>query len=292
MTTNARMRAFVALADTGSVRAAAARMVVTESTVSAAVRALAEEVGVPLVERDGRGVRLTRAGHRYAGYARQVLGLLAEASAAARGEADPERGRVRIGAVTTAGEHLLPGILASFRAHHPGVALGADVAPSAAVWPMLAHHEVDVVVAGRPPPGSGSRVRAIRDNTLTVVGAPSLVAGFDPATATWLLREHGSGIRATWSTLVDDLQIDPPHLIMGSHGATVEAARAGLGATLVSREGVRALLAQGALAELPVPGTPLSRPWHVVTHTDPTASTELLIGHLLSDDKLGWTPAP
>ncbi|MDN5917550.1 MAG: LysR family transcriptional regulator, partial [Pseudonocardia sp.] len=218
MTTTARMRAFVALADTGSVRGAAAKMVVTESTVSAAVRALAEEVGVPLVERDGRGVRLTRAGHRYAGYARRILGLHAEASVAARGEADPERGRVRLGAVTTAGEHLLPGILASFRARYPGVALGADVAPSAAVWPMLDHHEVDVVVAGRPPPGSAARVRAMRENALTVVGSPELEPGFDPATATWLLREHGSGTRATLSTLLDDLQIDPPSSSAGTRG--------------------------------------------------------------------------
>ena len=292
MTTTARMRAFVALAETGSVRAAAARMVVTESTVSAAVRALAEAGGVPLVERDGRGVRLTRAGHRYAGYARRILGLHAEAAVAARGEADPESGRVRVGAVTTAGEHLLPGILVSFRARYPGVALGADVAPSAAVWSMLENHEVDVVVAGRPPPGSAASVRAVRENTLAVVGAPGLAAGFDPASTTWLLREHGSGIRATLSILLDGLQIDPPRLIMGSHGATIAAARAGLGATLVSREGVRALLTDGALVELPVPGTPLSRPWHVVTHPDATASTGLLVRHLLADETLGWVPPP
>lgn len=292
MTTTARMRAFVALADTGSVRGAAAKLVVTESTVSAAVRALAEEVGAPLVERDGRGVRLTGAGLRYAGYARRILGLHTEASVAARGEADPERGRVRLGAVTTAGEHLLPGILVSFRARYPGVELGADVAPSAAVWPMLANHEVDVVVAGRPPPGSAACVRAVRENILTVVGAPDLAPGFDPATATWLLREHGSGIRATLATLLDDLQVDPPRLIMGSHGATVAAARAGLGATLVSREGVRTLLTDGTLVELPVSGTPLSRPWHVVTHPDATASTALLVRHLLADATLGWISPP
>ena len=154
MTTSARMRAFVTLADHGSVRGAAAHLVVTESTVSAAVRALAEEIGVPLLERDGRGVRLTPAGRRYADYARRVLGLLDEATAAARGEADPEHGHVRLAAVTTAGEHLLPDLLAAFRARHPAVELGVDVAPSTRVWAMLGHHEVDVVVAGRPPAGS------------------------------------------------------------------------------------------------------------------------------------------
>ncbi|HSK61760.1 MAG TPA: LysR family transcriptional regulator [Actinomycetospora sp.] len=291
MTTTARLRAFVALADHGSVRGAAAALVVTESTVSAAVRALGEEVGVALLERDGRGVRLTPAGTRYAGYARRILGLLDEAGAAARGEADPERGHVRLGAVTTAGEHLLPALLASFRARHPDVTLGVDVAPSAAVWPMLRHHEVDVVVAGSPPGDLGARVRAVRDNVLTVVGAPDVAAGFDPASATWLLREAGSGIRATSTALFEDLPGIPPQLVLGSHGATIAAARAGLGVTLVAREGVARLLADGTLVELPVPGVPVSRPWHVVTHPDATASTELLVRHLLDDADLGWRRA-
>ena len=62
MTTTARLQALVAVADTGSVRAAAGRLVVTESAVSAAVAALTREVGAPLVEREGRGLRLTSAG--------------------------------------------------------------------------------------------------------------------------------------------------------------------------------------------------------------------------------------
>lgn len=287
MTTTARLRAFVALAEQGSVRGAAARLVVTESTVSAAVRALADEVGVALVERDGRGVRLTPAGQRYAGYARRVLGLLEEGTAAARGEADPEHGRIRLAAVTTAGEHLLPELLAGFRERHPGVVLEVDVAPSDRVWPMLAHHEVDVVVAGRPPataaaPGTAGPppVRAVRDNTLVVVAGPG--TGVDPARATWLLREPGSGTRATQEALLGDLGVDPPRLLLGSHGATVAAARAGLGITLVSREAVRRLLAAGELVELDVPGTPLQRPWHLVTHPDATASTGLLLAHVLA----------
>ena len=198
---------------------------------------------------------------------------------------------MRLGAVTTAGEHLLPALLASFRARQPDVTLGVEVAPSAVVWPMLRHHEVDVVVAGSPPGDLPARVRAVRDNTLTVVGAPGEADGFDPAAATWLLREHGSGIRTTLTDLLEDLPGATSQLIMGSHGATIAAARAGLGVTLVAREGVARLLAEGALVELPMAGVPISRPWHVVTHPDATASTELLVGHLLADEALGWRRA-
>ena len=102
MTTTGRLRAYVAVTDTGSVRAAAARLMVTESAVSAALAALTREVGVLLLERHGRGLRLTEPGRIYAGYARAILGLQEEGLAAARGDADPEHARVRVAAVTTA----------------------------------------------------------------------------------------------------------------------------------------------------------------------------------------------
>ena len=303
MTTNARLRALVELADTGSVRAAAQRLVVTEASVSGAISALASEVCVPLLDRDGRGVRLTAAGHRYVGYARRILGLHEEALAAARGEADPARGTLRLAAVTTAGEHLLPTLLASFRAEYPAVVLSLEVAPRQAVWPKLANHEVDLVVAGRPPSAGPARVRAVRPNSLVVVGPPSAApafdpsavdpavsesAVFDPAAATWLLREPESGIRATTTALLSALEITPPRLTLGSHGAVVAAAVAGLGVTLVSRPAVRAHLESGALVELAVPGTPLQRPWHVVSQPAPTATTELFVRHLLAHRELGW----
>jgi DNA-binding transcriptional LysR family regulator len=150
MATTARLRAFVALADAGSVRLAAQRLLISESAVSAAVTALTREVGVPLVERSGRSVCLTRSGQTYADYARAILGLQDEALTAARGDIDPERGRARIASVTTAGEHVLPAVLARFRERHPGVALGLEVGTSERVWALLANHECDLGIAGRP----------------------------------------------------------------------------------------------------------------------------------------------
>lgn len=294
MTTNARLRALVELADAGSVRAAAARLVVTESAVSSAVSALSAEIGIALVERQGRGVRLTPAGARYVDYARRILNLHAEGVLAARGEADPELGSVRLAAVTTAGELLIPALLASFRAKHPGVVLRLEVAPRDRVWPLLARHEVDLVVAGRPPlDATGMCVRAVSLNTLVVVGpGGTRAAAPDPAEVTWLLREPESGTRATCLSLLDRLDLAPPLMTLGSHGAVVAAAVAGLGVTLLSRQAVRAELESGALVEVPVPGTPLDRPWHAVTQPDPTASTRLLIEHLTADRTPGWRPAP
>ena len=292
MTTNARLRALVELADTGSVRGAAERLVVTESAISSALGSLSAEVGVPLVDRHGRGVRLTPAGQRYVGYARKILGLHLEAILAARGEVDPDHGAIRLAAVTTAGELLLPALLASFTAKYPGVDCKLEVASRTAIWPLLASHEADVVVAGRPPSDLEQvQVRAVSPNTLVVVAPRDYADGFDPAQATWLLRESGSGTRATTSALLEELEITPRQMVLGSHGAVVAAAVAGLGVTLVSRQAVQRELDSGALIELDVPGTPLNRPWHIVTQSPCTGSTELLIGHLLAHRELGWQSA-
>ncbi|WP_301150128.1 LysR family transcriptional regulator [Mycobacterium simiae] len=290
MTTNARLRALVEVADTGSVRGAAERLVVTESSISSALRALSSDIGIALVDRHGRGVRLTPAGLRYVEYARRILGLHDEAILAARGEADPETGSIRLAAVTSAGELLIPAALASFREQYPRVVLHVDVAARGALWPMLSRHEVDLVFAGRPPEELRTkvRVRATSPNTLIVVGRPDLADGFAPATATWLLREQGSGTRSTLMTLLEELDVAPPQLVLGSHGAVVSAAVAGLGVTLVSRQAVQRELDAGALVELPVPGTPINRPWHVVSQRTPPMATELLIGHLVSHPELGW----
>lgn len=281
VTTNARLRVIVQLADCGSVHAAAAALSVSESAVSAAVSALSRDLDVPLLAKDGRGIRLTSAGERYVGYARQILGMHAEAVAAARSEDDPERGLVRLAAVTTAGEHVLPDLLVSFRDRHPGVGLHLEVQARDAVWPMLVNHEVDLAVAGRPTGDLPVRVRAESPNTLVVVGAPPSAVDFAPHRATWLMREPGSGTRATCLVLLAALDASPPQLTLGSHGAAVAAAVAGLGVTLASEQAVAPHVRAGRLVTLPVPGTPLERPWRLVTGSSPTPTAELLVAHVL-----------
>ena len=287
MTTVARLRALVTVADTGSVRQAARRLTVTESAVSSALSALAREVRVPLVERDGRGLRLPVAGHAYSRYARAILGLHEEGLAAARADRDPERGRVRVAAVSTAGEYLLPAMLASFLACHPAVDIGLEVGSSERQWSLFSAHEADLVIGGRPPRHVGDAViRASRPNLLVVVAAPVVAAEFDASRTRWLQREAGSGTRVTGEALLASLDADPPRLTLGSGGAVVACAAAGLGATLVSRDAVTRQLDDGALVEVAVPGTPLRRPWHAVTHERPAGATTLLVEHLLARE--GW----
>ncbi len=278
--TPARLQSFLAIVDTGSARSAAARLHVTESAVSASLAALQQELGVALFERHGRGLRLTESGTIFASYARQVLGLLDEGVRAARSGVAPEAGRLRLGSVTTAGEYLIPVLLASFRAKFPDVDVTLEVGVRDYILHQLADHHLDMVVAGRPLPGRGMVSRATRSNSLIMVASPTYAC--DLAEATWLLREPGSGTRATTLTLMASLGIDPPTLSLGSHGAVIASAVLGLGVTLSSRDAVAWYLTEGQLEERPTTGTPLARPWHLLTTANPTATTNLFVEHAVS----------
>ncbi len=276
--TPARLQTFLAIVESGSARAAASRLSVTESAVSAALAALHREVGVTLLQRNGRGLKLTEAGAVFADYARRILGLMDESVQAARQGVAPERGRVRLGAVTTAGEYLVPGLLASFRQRYPDVEVTLDVGVRDRVFSLLLEHRLDVVIGGRPLPGHGLVTRATRPNSLIIVAAPD--ADADLRRATWLLREPGSGTREATLALLDALEIHPPTLALGSHGAVVASAVLGLGVTVVSADAVAHHLAAGDLRTVPAPGTPMDRPWHATTSAEPTATARLFLGHL------------
>ena len=292
MSTVARLRALVAVADCGSVREAARRLDVTESAVSSALAALAREVKAPLAEREGRGLRLTSAGESYAGYARQILGLHEEALAAARAGRDAASGLVRVAAVATAGEHLLPAQLATFLGAYPAADLRLEVGSSERMWAMFAAREADVVIGGRPPAGVADAVtRAARPNLLVVVAAPAVAglvaaAGGDLSAVRWLQREAGSATRAHGEALLAGLEAEPRRLTLGSSGAVIACAVAGLGAALAPREAVSEHLRAGDLAEVPVPGTPLRRPWRAVTRRQPPPTALLLVAHLI--EAHGW----
>jgi LysR family transcriptional regulator, low CO2-responsive transcriptional regulator len=281
MTLN-QLRSFLAVADRGSVRAAAEELVVTQAAVSASVAALQKSLGVALVTPDGRGLRLTDAGASYARYTRRILGLLDEAGRAAAAAADPERGELRIAAVTTAAEQIVPPILGGFRRRHPQTGVRLEAGNRDRVRSLLDRHQADLVLTGRPEPAWDVTVHAVRAHQLVVVAAPDLAAaalahsGQDTGTLllwlarqTWLLREPGSGTRASTDALLADLDITPLTLMVASNVAIRESAQVGLGVTLLSRDAVAAELAAGKLAELPVPGTPLHRDWYLAARPGP-----------------------
>jgi LysR family transcriptional regulator, low CO2-responsive transcriptional regulator len=286
-----QLATFLAVAESGSVKGAAARLFVTQPAVSAVIGALQRELGVELLSHASRGVHVTPAGSVLASYARQILGLLDEAATATSGAADLGRGRVRLGAVTTAGENLMPTAIASFRAARPTAEVSLEVGNSGHVWERLEAHEVDVVIGGRPPGHRRLRVLALRPHELVIVAAPGITRGVmrapDLAKHTWLLREAGSGTRAAGEEYLRSHGAAPSTLTLGSNGAVREATAVGLGITLISHDAVEAELANGRLVVVRAPRMPLRRHWHLVTRDDGRlpGPARLFVDHLIESSE-------
>jgi LysR family transcriptional regulator, low CO2-responsive transcriptional regulator len=270
-----QLRTFIEVARHGSIRGAAALLEVTEPSVSAAVSALQHELGVALVERSGRGIRLTPAGSELARYAAQILGLAEQAGRRAREMAD-KSAQLKISAVTTAGESLLAPILRVFRQRRPGVQLWVEVGNLAQVFESLITYQADIGIGGRPPVDGEIAGEPFADNRLVVVGSNdhplAKERAVDPvklSSETWLLRETGSGTRHNTEEFFTEAGVQPVSVMtLGSNGAVKQAAAAGLGITLISTHAVATELAQGNLCRLRVKGTPLRRSWHVLYRKD------------------------
>jgi DNA-binding transcriptional LysR family regulator len=266
-----QLRSFLAVVRTGSVRAAAEELVVTQPSVSAAVSALSRELGVALLERDGRGVRPTAAGAAFAPYAADVVGLLEKGSRMAHETAARSRRVLRIAAVTTAAESFVPALMHAFSEIHPDVALTLGVANRGRVLEMLLGHDADVAFGGRPPQDDRLDAQAFAPNRLVLITEPDdpLADGSPVAPAAlrgrnWLLREPGSGTRTVNEEFLARFELDEATLTVGSNGAIKQAARAGLGVSFVSWDAVAAELSAGLLGAIAVDGGPPPRDWHVM----------------------------
>src|SRR4051812_13946313 len=116
-----RMRVLREVAARGSFSAAADALNFTQSAVSQQIAALEREAGVQLVDRSGRGVRLTEAGEVLVRHTDVILARLADAEAALEALSGLRGGRVRLASFPTAGATVVPRAIACFRERHPGV---------------------------------------------------------------------------------------------------------------------------------------------------------------------------
>ncbi len=116
-----QLRALVAVADYSNFSEAAAHLEISQSTVSHAIAALEEELGVPLLARGRNGAHPTPAGVGAIGYARQILQLLEKMVEEANSHKGLQGGQVRVAAFQSAAAHLLPEIVARFRTQFPQI---------------------------------------------------------------------------------------------------------------------------------------------------------------------------
>ncbi len=270
-TTFSQLAALDAVARLESVSRAAHELNRTQPAVSIQIKLLEELAGAPLLQRSGRGIRLTETGGVLASYASRILALWREAGDEMETLSGAFAGALRVGAVTTA-EYLLPPLLVTFANANPKVSVTLHVGNRDAIVRMLAGHEIDLAIMGRPPAELRTVSSTFAKHPMGFIAAPDHplirkrrlgLAGL--AGEHMLVRERGSGTRANVERLFKQAGLT---LRVGSELSSNEAIKqmtaAGFGIGFLSLHTCALELATGVVALLPLANNPIAREWYVM----------------------------
>ena len=266
-----QLATFHTVARLGSVSAAAEEMHLTQPAVSIQIGVLEASAQTPLLQRNGRGIRLTEAGELLAGYAGRILDLWREAGEEMATLQGVFAGTLRVGAVTTA-EYLLPPLLVTFANQNPKVKVKLQVGNRDEIVRLLAGQEIDVAIMGRPPAELKTTSSAFAKHPMAFLASPKHPLMREPALriaalsgAHLLVRERGSGTRTTVERIFKDAGVP---LRIGSEMSSNEAIKqmcaAGFGVAFLSLHTCVLELDAGVLKLLPLPDNPIEREWFVM----------------------------
>ena len=146
------LRTFIEVARLEHLGRAADALQSDQSTVSRKIARLEHEIGVPLFERIGRSIRLTKAGQRFVGRADRILSEMRDAVAEAAGTVSAETGEVHLGFLHTVGARWLPERLARFLDQYPGVRFTLEEGTSGEVVAGLLDGRSTSASSDRLPP--------------------------------------------------------------------------------------------------------------------------------------------
>lgn len=267
-----QLRIFRAVAQFHSHSRAAEALYLSQPAVSMQVKALERSIGMPLLERNGRTLRLTEAGRELLAYGERIFALLDETELVLDELRGARRGTVKVGASTTAGIYVVPALLGAFHRQYPEVKLTLDVVNRYDVQERLLDDEVDLAVMGLIEDMRDLEVAEFLPNELVVIASPGHpLAGREAISLEelkdelFLLREAGSGTRTDVERIFAVKQV-PLRLGMElrSSGAIKQAVAAELGISVMPLSALDLELATGRLVTLDVEDFPVRRHWYLV----------------------------
>ncbi|MEO6743025.1 MAG: LysR family transcriptional regulator [Caldimonas sp.] len=284
-----QLQLFLALAETGSITAAARACHVTQPTVSMQMRDLAESVGLPLHEHLGKRLRLTDAGEALVSAAQSMSDEWAAFEQKVNALKGLTQGRLRIAVVSTA-KYFVPRMLGTFCARYPGIDIALQVLNRDGVVARLRNHRDDLYIMSMPPSDMELELQVFLPNPLVVI-APSVhplahrksIPLATLANERFILREHGSGTRMACDAHFAALGFQPNvRLELGSNEAIKHSVAAGLGLAILSRHAIARRPAGDGVTELKVRGFPVQSSWFVLRPKDrgPSLIASEFLAHL------------
>ncbi|NDU86019.1 MAG: LysR family transcriptional regulator [Ferrovum sp.] len=261
------LRAFTEVARQGSFTLAAEQLHLTQPAVSKAVGNLEDVLGISLLERTSRQVKLTPAGEALFAHARSIFTLeqaALEDLAARRGL---RKGRLTIGASTTIAAYWLAQDLTHFLELYPDLEVRVSSGNTQTMAHQVLEGEVEVALVEGPVADERLDCRLWRNEPLVLVAAAHLAGhGLMVEHCRWILREEGSGTGLVVAGYLARKGLTPAHrVVVESNQAAVQMVVAGAGVAMVPAIMAAPYLSRGELQQLPWTGEELLRPLSKIT---------------------------
>lgn len=283
---------FLSVAEHLNYTRAAEALFLTQPAVSRQMQALQRSVGMRLIEQVGKRLALTDAGRAFRDQAQRLRGDLARAGDVLDDFRSGARGRLRIGASTTPGLYVLPGIVGALQREQPTREYTLRIANTRSVEEALLGNEIDIGFVGGPTTRTELVARPlVGDEVLAYVARSHPLArrrsvrADELAKQTLVLPERGSATRGAFESWLGSLglRIERAIELAGPEGAKPLVA-AGLGVGIHSCQGLPRN--GGATFKiLSVDGLEIRRQLQVVRHKDkpPSRLADELVRRLLRD---------
>jgi DNA-binding transcriptional LysR family regulator len=271
-----QLRIFVEVASIQHLTKAAENLHLSQSAVSAAIKALEQRYDVKLFDRVGRSLALNPVGRAFLVEAKEVLDKVKVAERTLSDVSDLSSGELNVMASRTAGTYWLPPHLSRFKRCYPGVTLKIALGNSEEVVGAVQSGSTEIGIIESPFDEMSYKDMSCRkvaqDEMIVVVSAGHPWADAvgeirKLSESPWVLREHGSGTRSAFDRLLSQAGLDAGDVSVEmefpDNQAIICAVETGFGATLISRAAVAAALEQGRLIQVNV--KPIPRPYYLLT---------------------------
>ncbi len=270
MNLEARLRAFAAIARTGSFSRAAESLYISQPAVSKHLASLEAELGEQLVVRSRGGASLTPTGQVLADYVLRADALLANARRALAAGDAAHIGTLSLATSGIPGTYLLPEILAHFRAEHAGVEIQLRDSTSCGALELVRAHEVEVAVVGGLTVPPELEAEPLVEDEIVLIGGPDLAGRRlrpqELEGLTWVTREEGSATRAAVEAARWEMGLrEVRELELPSWEAVKRSVARGAGIAAISRAALELELETGRLVVLDVRRWRLTRTVSAVT---------------------------
>lgn len=247
----------------------------TQPTVSEHIKTLERELNCTLFERLGKKIIPTREADVLYNHALELVEKAEDVKSVLGRLKKEVAGELIVGASTIPGTYLLPALMSGFKRKHPEVSFQVRVGDSQEIVQQVVSHHVLLGIVGSKITDAQIHYIPFLEDELIIVASPSFmkssrIALKDLCRYPMVLREEGSGTRREAEKLLEGQGVACGSVkvagIFGSTDAVKQAAKAGLGLTILSRFSVTEELKHKLLKEVRLAAPPMKRMLYLVTH--------------------------